>query len=478
MKFLLSILFFFPLFLTGQTVTVSDPVSIRNDQYYQILGKMKDRFLIFRDQTNFDYEVQAFDKELKATWNKELELDKKRAEILGVLAAEDHFNIVYRFKQKGEYLVKVRRYDAGANMVDSATVYNYGSRFYPPKLQLVESEDRSKILLYHIERQSTIEAISFDVEEMKMLWRCQFSPDVLPFGSDYQQAILTNQGELFFVIGRDNRKSEKENHAYEIYIGKSYPSSKSVNLFSIPMQEHLTYDAYFTYDNLNNQIIAAGLYSDRSRGKATGYFYMRIPRKSPNSYTLHFHPFDDKIVSTYNGKKVKDNKGISETSIQEVVLRRDGGILLIAERNKLFERQLTTAGRGYIGADGRRYIVDYQMEDLLALSIHPDGALHWQNVLPKRQYSQDDDAMFSSFFLFKTPSSLRVLFNDEIKYENTVSEYVIKGDGKLDRNSVLSTENQKLRLRFRDALQVGPQELLVPSERRNKLQLVHINYRP
>ena len=47
----------------------------------------------------------------------------------------------------------------------------------------------------------------------------------------------------------------------------------------------------------------------------------------------------------------------------------------------------------------------------------------------KKQYSQDDNAIFSSFFLFQNPRELRFLFNDDIKTENTVSEYIITGSG-------------------------------------------------
>ena len=76
----------------------------------------------------------------------------------------------------------------------------------------------------------------------------------------------------------------------------------------------------------------------------------------------------------------------------------------------------------------------------------------------------------------KTPKALRLLFNDEIKYENTVSEYVLKGNGGKDRNSVLNTSYQKLQLRFQDALQVSSNEILIPSERRSRLRLVKVVY--
>ena len=84
--------------------------------------------------------------------------------------------------------------------------------------------------------------------------------------------------------------------------------------------------------------------------------------------------------------------------------------------------------------------------------------------------------MYSSYFLFKTPDKLRLLFNDEIRQENTVSEYTIRGNGYYKRKSVFSTDYQRLRLRFRDAVQVAYNECIVPSERNSRLNLVRIRF--
>ena len=73
-------------------------------------------------------------------------------------------------------------------------------------------------------------------------------------------------------------------------------------------------------------------------------------------------------------------------------------------------------------------------------------------------------------------SSLRFLFNDEIRFENTVSEYVVNGRGEFDRNSLFNTRDLSLRLRFRDGVQTAGNELVLPSEHRNKLRLVRMTY--
>jgi hypothetical protein len=48
--------------------------------------------------------------------------------------------------------------------------------------------------------------------------------------------------------------------------------------------------------------------------------------------------------------------------------------------------------------------------------------------------------------------------------------------GDFDRNSLLNTINQSLRLRFRDAVQLNANECLVPSEFRGRLKLVLLRF--
>ena len=182
-------------------------------------------------------------------------------------------------------------------------------------------------------------------------------------------------------------------------------------------------------------------------------------------------------------KKTKVTKGLFDVGIQDIVLRQDGGAVIICEQLKDFERatgstssSLNTTRAYYSGRENGRYAVDHYYEDLFLFSIHPDGKHHWQEILHKKQFSQDDDAAFSSFFLAKTPQKLRLIYNDEIRNENTVSEYLIEGNGTFDRNSILNTASQDLRLRFRESKQVAANEIIVPSERKSRLKLVRMQF--
>lgn len=464
---------------TAQVVTVSDDLSVRNDLGFDILGEMKGNLLLFRDRST-RFEVQAFNKKMRATWTKELELDKRRPQIVKVIADKESFCVFYHFKRKGNTILKAHKYDPAANLIDSVIVKDFGSVFYTPDLQSLASEDKSKIVFFEVENQTDVKAYSFDIKKMKLIWEEEYESKESSWNRDFREILTDNTGNFYLIFERDNRKSLLENHRFEIYQLNGALRQK----WSVPMTEHLRYDVLFEYDNLNQKIVAGGLYSADNSAWATGSFYIKFSPTDQQNTLFKYHPFDDEFVINLmeereKGLKNKKNKGISETNIREIVLRRDGGILIIGEQNKNLDRGYGST-RGSVGtvnsAYGGRYITDYFYDDLFVVSLHPTGEEHWKNVLHKKQYSQDDEAVFSSYFLAKTPTALRLLYNDEIKFENTVSEYVLKGNGEFVRNSVMSTENQRLRLRFQDALQVSADEVIVPSEARSRLKLVRIKY--
>lgn len=466
----------FPIFGITQKIIVSEDMPLRNDLNYEIIGELKDEMLLFKNKT-LDFEVQAFNKYMKETWNKKLEFEKKNVKVLGITSSKEDFTVFYTFRKRGKTILKANKYDAGANLKDSTTIKNYGFLFFTPNFEMVRSEDRSKVLAFFIEKQDIVRTLSFDVDSLSISWEKDFELDDFYYNEDFHQMTVSNEGDMYMILDRDNFRSKRKDHKFEIY---NYGGeSENLNQFSIPFQGMLSYDSYFNYDNLNKRLIAGGLYSEKDLSKTIGYYYLNIDPVAPDNHILAFEKFDPEFVSNLLGKKKVAKgervKGVPEMTAQEIVLRRDGGILLIAERTRYLERRSGASGRVYYENQGR-FLVDYYYDELMVVSIHPSGKTHWKTILHKKQYSQDDDGIYSSYFLFKTPSSLRFLFNDDIRQENTVSEYVLNGMGEYDRNSILSTQDLDLRLRFRDALQLDANELVIPSERRNKLKLVKLEY--
>jgi hypothetical protein len=455
--------------LEAQTVSLSDPLTIRNDYGYELIGRIRDHILLFRDKYD-DFEVQAFDRQMRLSWNKPLEdIGRRGVQILAVVGSKNDFSVLFKARRRGTTMLCLHKYDSGANLIDSVTIKNYGERvFAPPALDLVISEDRNCVAVFNTAEKGTMEIVCLRLDKMQVIW-----DKIVQFEQDYYETtlkslVLSNDAHFFLVSEYNNRRGKLDEHAFrilEIHVAGD-------QLRTAPLKELLTGDVKFVFDNQHGQLVGAGLYGDKSRDRINGFFYLRFPQNEPP--VLRYEPFADQFLSVLRRKDLEQEniRGINDADVIQLALRQDGGALLIAERHHEIVRG-TGGGRGFL-RDGMRMIVDYYFDDLFVVAINPDGSLHWHTVLHKKQYSQDDEAIFSSFFLLKSPDRLHFMFNDEIKYENTCSEYVLNPIGEFDRNSLLSTVNQGLRLRFRDAIQISATECLAPSEFRNRLRLVLI----
>jgi hypothetical protein len=478
----------------AQEALISDALSIRSDYGYEIVGRFNDKVLLFRDKYD-NFEVQAYDSQMHFAWNKELnDLARSGVQVLTVLGGKNDFSVVFKQRKRGHTYLRIHKYDPGANMIDSMTIKDYGENvFTPPILEVEKSEDRNCIMVYDVAQQGSMDLICFKLDKMALLWEKVLTTDpvvinnmkhdnaVIPwekpggFDADYFDNPISfslgNKGDLFFATELSNRKGKIENHALTVL----HVNASARQLTRIPMPDFLTTCMKYTVDNLNHQLVITGLYSDKNRERSKGVFFAALDYNHQYTFKLHAEPFDEKFVSILRQKDmVDDNKGIEDATIKQLILRQDGGVLLFAERFHEIQRG-ASAGRGF-WRDGMRMVVDYYYDDTFVIAMEPDGKCQWKTVLHKKQYSQDDEGTFSSFFVLLNTDKLRILFNDEIKYENTCSEYLLSPLGDFDRNSLLNTMGQGLRMRFRDALQISPSECLVPSEFRNKLKLVLIRY--
>lgn len=460
-----------PVASQAQSMLVSDAISIRNDYGYEIIGRLRDRILLFRDKFD-DFEVQAFDGQMRLSWSREMDdLQKRGVQILSVVGGKNDFSVIHKVRRRSRVVLRVHKYDPGANLIDSMTVKDYGDRmFSPPSLEIVRSDDKNCFVVFNVAERNKLEVTCFQLDKMQVLW-----DKTVELEEDYLEAnlkamTLSNAGEFYLVTEKNNRRARKDEHEYHVL----RINAGGDHIRKIPLNEFLTNDMRFTYDNQNRRLVGAGLYADKNKDRANGVFFLSMA-PGDSSHVLRYEPFDDKFISILRRKDVEeDTKGVPDAEVKQLILRQDGGVLLVAERHHEIQRG-SSAGRGF-WREGLRMVVDFYFDDLFVIAMHPDGQTQWKTVLHKKQYSQDDEGTFSSFFLLRNTDKLHFLFNDEIKYENTCSEYVISPLGDFDRNSLINTVGQNLRLRFRDALQISAAECLVPSEFRNKLKLVLLRF--
>jgi len=458
--------------LAAQVITVSNEISLRAEYVYDILGQIDEQVILIRDGIN-EFDLQAFDQNLRQTWEREEKLDSRKARIIDIIERRNDFKIVYSDEVKDTLLIKVRTYNGKAQMQRMDTIRTMKRGFIRPKFRFTHSEDDNIFLMTELENERMVAAFCYDLEKGELLWESQFEFQDINFREEYRKTIITNDGTMYIVFEKNNLRLRKSEHSLGVFRFDQH--RKQFDILAVPLAEFTTYDAFFKFDNLNEKLILLGLYSDKNTGNTDGMYHVVVDHNQfATEPQFNLVGYSEELIADFYGKYEADRESLSNLDIQDVILRQDGGILIIAEENKEYERLSYGARRDFYGSS--RFSVDYYYEDIILLAINPDGTAHWQKLLPKRQYSNDDDAVYSSYFLFTNPSYLRILYNDEIRNENTVSEYILNGGGNITRRSLMSTDNQKLKLQIKNAVQIDQDDLIIPSVRGRKLKLVKLSY--
>jgi len=169
----------------------------------------------------------------------------------------------------------------------------------------------------------------------------------------------------------------------------------------------------------------------------------------------------------------------SEAYAKEIVLKSNGGIVLVVERYKMISHGNTTnvSRPGVERSELYTPRAEYHFDDILLISLDDKGDSEWQEILYKRQFSRDDDGKLSSFHIIKNQDNLEFIYNDEIKnIDNNISSYTLYRNGENKRNVLMDTEEQNISLMFSRSIQTGLKEILIPSIRRKELKLVRIKF--
>lgn len=457
----------------SQEVAVSDELSIRNYFSYELLGQIEDRILVYRDK-GFSKEVDVYNQDMEHTQFSEFIFEKKKADVYAITGLDTSFQMIYGFVEKDSLVIKMREYDKLVRLIDSTTLTKVHKKEIRRRYSYNLSKDRSKILLTTVTSNNQIQFLIYNCRQKQLTWNQTIIFDGLDY-RDFDDIILTNDGQVVIQLALENLERDHVN-----FVMLDPYSNQQFN-FRVDFGDYLLNDAFFDYDDKHKNIIVTGNYSDSKGKQVEGlYFYRANINNLQTNKAPKFIPYTEGLgQELLQGKRRNRKHVFDDLEVQNIIFRNDGGTLVMAEISKDFSRRSpynSSYGRDVGGSPSRRGWVDYYNEDIVMININPSLEVDWTKVLYKKQFSQDDEAVFSSFYVMKTPSRLRLIYNDDIKKNSTVSEYLLDPAGRIARNSLLSTEYQDMKLRFMDAVQLSSNSILVPSEQNYNLNLVKITY--
>ncbi len=210
---------------------------------------------------------------------------------------------------------------------------------------------------------------------------------------DISNIRVSNAGNIF-ILGKLNQSSALTANSvdYRHIVYRYDLASMGGNEIAVNIGERFIADLAFRMDRDEN-IYVAGFYSNRGTDMIAGTLLQKI---SPEGELLQqsLDPFSEDFLANYlsqgqinRGRELRNFYLDPEDGI---ILRSDGGVLLIAEKFYVTYQSY----RDMYGAWIDRPL--YHYEDVIFTSVSSDGRIEWHSIVDKNQVSESTQSL--SFF--------------------------------------------------------------------------------
>jgi len=345
------------------------------------------------------------------------------------------------------------------------------------------SKDTSKVLIYASlpKKKKQPERFSLQVfdKQLDLLWDKEVR---LPFNDEnfaVQEYKVDNEGNVYMLglIYEDGKRLErggKPNYQYVILAYRN--NGESVEEYKINLNQKFITDLTFRVAK-NGELIFSGFYSDKGTYSAKGTYFFRLDPISKEISNKNLKPFDFDFLTEYltdteysKAKKNTQKKGkgtpeLYRYALDDLILRSDGGAVLVAEQ--YFVQRRYNNNYGYnpsIGFGFNRFNrfndpynrleddYEYYYNDIIVVNIRPNGEIEWTARIPKQQLTRNDGGYYYKWFSYTGRNSVITLAE-------------VNKNGKVDMKPLFSGTEASVTTRPKVCKQVGSSEMLIYGER-------------
>ena len=243
---LIYFIFLFAFHCTAQEVSVSKEFNVRNDYAYEILGKVGDNILLYRDR-GVDKMIAGFDQSLQYKWDQKLYFEQRRVKLFGLTPRDSLFSVFYTMRMDGNEYLKVNNYTESAAIRDSITLDIKDKDLFRKNFEFVNSDDRTKTCLFHVEDASNFLVYIYDHREDTLLWKEEFIFENSDLKNSLLEVKLTDKGSVILLLEKETTKFKKGDNLAEIIILEN--KAQSAFITQIPYDKKDLQSISFTYNN-------------------------------------------------------------------------------------------------------------------------------------------------------------------------------------------------------------------------------------
>jgi hypothetical protein len=299
-------------------------------------------------------------------------------------------------------------------------------------LKYVRSINKKKLLCYkNLDEGTKSETILYYLFDAK-------SSDLvtgkiqIPYPDDKFQVrkiMVSNAGKIY-VLGKYfkvNKVKAPDDFGFKIY--QYEPGASEGREVTIDLGDLYITDLTMKIDRDEN-LFLAGFFSHQSTDEIIGTCFFRINSQLQEEVRSSQRFSDDFLNNFLRDKQIERGRELQNFYLDNIILRSDGGVLLIAEK-------FYTTFNSYIDIYG--YWVDqkiFHYDEIIVNSVSSTGDLEWSAVVPKRQQSERRDHL--SYLDVVSGTNLYLVYGYQPRKEpRTLYVNSVDFDGKVDERKPL-----------------------------------------
>jgi hypothetical protein len=470
---------------------------------FEIIGKLNGNFLIYKANRNDDA-ICIYDNDMKLKDRVKLDFTPEQQLInVDFVAYPDFFYVIYEFQRKGVVHCMAAKLDPNVKLLtepielDTTQIGFAGNnKIYTT----IFSDDRQNIMVFKINsknRENFVFTTLLYNKDLLLQHKDRMGIQMEERNDFFTDFLLTNDGEL--VFGKFLRQNYNE-YITKLAMVIKYPDSSNLSVTNIELDSKILDEIKIKADNTNKRILLNAFYYKQKRGNIEG-LYSLLWNKTDNTKIREISStFSEDLRANAKGQEASTRIAFNDFFIKNIIVRKDGGYLVISEseyntsRGNAFNRwdylgygnpwsspldYYNYSPYGYFNSPWNRWNnglnTRYNAENIMILSYNKDGSIDWSNVIPKTQFDDESDNMIS-FQLVNTGADIHFLFNVAEKRTMMLNDQSVGPDGKITRNPTLKNLDKGFDFMTRSGKQVSGRQVIVPCIYRNYLCFAKIEY--
>ncbi|MEO0778187.1 MAG: hypothetical protein AAF146_16590 [Bacteroidota bacterium] len=333
----------------------------------------------------------------------------------------------------------------------------------------------------------------------------QWQKDIhLPYDNQnfsIEEYRVDNAGNVYLlgILYNGNRASYKGRPNYQ-YIILSYPAAGAQpQQYKLQLRDQFITDLTFRIAR-NGRLVCSGFYSDVGTASVKGTYFLQIDPQTKEVFQQSLKAFDfDFLLDDYSASRqrrirraeaegdLRNEPELYRYSLDDLILRSDGGVVLIAEQYYVDERSFRDI---YTGVFNTNFYYNYN--DIIVVNIRPSGEIEWATRIPKRQVSTNDGGYYSSYAMSIVRDKIYFVFNDnrrnydERNHNNRLYNFngsnsiialaEVSKDGGLEVRPLFNNREASIITRPKVCKQTNKREMVIYGEKGRRYRFAHLEF--